>query len=444
MKFFQVTYFDYEYNLKFKGKKMTQREKITIGLVSIILVFGAYFLLTDDTGIRYLFDSKAFHYQTARTMGHSIYQGAGSGEVLSIINKIKNEDEESWYIHWQEIASRMENLAESSDDNISKGNAYLRASNYFRTGEFFLHPKDDRRLSIYLKSVDTFQKGIKFLGLEHKTYYLPYETGQMRNYYFPGHKDKPLIMICGGFDSTNEESFFFMAYGLIHRGFPVLMFEGPGQSSVLREHQIQFTPDWHKVVAKTIDGVIEQDSSLQVRKKVLLGISFGGILAGRAAAYEKRLDAVALHGAPYDMVAGALFQMPAIARWAYENDFKNSLNLLSAIKLRFDLTLRWGLRNGIWSIGGNNTYEFLKAATPYTLKDVQEKITCPILVFYGEKDIYVSDGYQNVMFEQAFKNAKSYTLNVFKEEDGSAEHCQIGAAEQATMVFIKWLNNSAL
>ena len=68
----------------------------------------------------------------------------------------------------------------------------------------------------------------------------------MQAYYFPGKSNGPMFLVHGGFDSTNEEGYFLIAAPLIERGYPVLAFEGPGQSSMARDYNIPFTVDWHR------------------------------------------------------------------------------------------------------------------------------------------------------------------------------------------------------
>lgn len=64
----------------------------------------------------------------------------------------------------------------------------------------------------------------------------------MRTYHFPGQPQRPVFLVHGGFDSTNEESYFLIAAPLIDRGYPVVMFEDPGQLSMARDCDIHFTP----------------------------------------------------------------------------------------------------------------------------------------------------------------------------------------------------------
>lgn len=95
-----------------------------------------------------------------------------------------------------------------------------------------------------------------------------------------------MFVVHGGFDSTNEESYFLIAAALIERGYPVLMFEGPGQSSMARDYNIHFTVDWHRPVGAILDFVERRLPELSGNRKVLVGISFGGLLAARAAAFR--------------------------------------------------------------------------------------------------------------------------------------------------------------
>ncbi|MBN1531990.1 MAG: alpha/beta hydrolase [Spirochaetes bacterium] len=392
-------------------------------------------------GVYNLFKSDSFHYQALRTLGHSMYQGSAPGEVLSVISRIDDQDEDEWYSQWNAMGEKCEGWAAHAIDPVTRGNALLRASNYYRTSEFFLPPDDARKLRVYDRSVRSFRKALTELGVPHAIYEIPYESGKMTTYYFRGDADKPLVIVCGGFDSTNEESYFWIGKALIDRGYSVAMFEGPGQSGMIRHQNIRFTPEWHKPVGKVIDYLTERNPSIRSQKKILFGISLGGVLMGRAAARESRIDGAALFGSPFDFLDGALFQLPSVARTLFHNGHRGVFNLLARIKRRISITTRWGLNNGMMSMGGNTPYDFLVIGSQYTLKDVHDKVRCPVLVFYGERDLFISDGIQDVMFKKAFQNARSYTLKTFPFVDGSSEHCQAGAIEQSAMVFIHWMKD---
>jgi len=397
-----------------------------------------------SNGVRFLFESPAFHYQALRALGHANYQGAAPGEVMVIISKIEDKNEESWYQNWYDFGEKVELWSEQAPDPISKGNTLLRASNYYRASDFFLKYHDNRRLKLYKKSQETFQKALEFLNINHAIYQVPYEHGKMTTYYFPGDADKPLTILIGGYDSTNEESYFWMGAALIARGFPVAMFEGPGQSGMIREYDIKYTHDWHKPLGMVIDHLENTVPGIKAKKKVLLGISMGSVLAARAAAFEKRVDGIGLFGGPFDMFDIALNLARGDVKKAYARGDENEVNSLLGSLMKVDMTNRWAVTNGLWTMGGETPSDYLNNMKPYTCKDIHDKVTCPVLVFYGEKDLYVADGVQDVLFANSFKNAKSHTMKAFYDKDGSAEHCQIGSIEQATMTFVQWMKENNL
>ncbi|MBX2812933.1 MAG: S9 family peptidase [Myxococcales bacterium] len=67
-----------------------------------------------------------------------------------------------------------------------------------------------------------------------------------------------------------------------------LCFHGPGQGASLHLHGLLFRPDWEVRVKAVLDHA-ETEPRFDMRRAVLIGLSFGGFLALRAAFFEKRL-----------------------------------------------------------------------------------------------------------------------------------------------------------
>lgn len=101
----------------------------------------------------------------------------------------------------------------------------------------------------------------------------------------PETKSKGIILIHGGNDSYFEEFLFAILY-LREMGFEVYMFEGPGQGGVMRVQGMHFTHEWEKPVKAVLDYFGLDDVTI-------IGISLGGYLAPRAAAFDKRIKRVA-------------------------------------------------------------------------------------------------------------------------------------------------------
>lgn len=388
-----------------------------------------------------LFRAEQFDAQAKRTLGHAMYHGALPGEVFSILPSIRSGDFDSWYEHWYELAQAAAATADAARDPTSRGRALLRASNYYRAAMFFRSPTDESNAAIYDKSRSAFVDGLSELQIPHRILSVPYEHGQMRTYYFPGTPGRPLMLVHGGFDSTNEESYFLIGASLIERGYPLVMFEGPGQSSMARDYDIHFTPDWHRPVGTVLDFIEQELPDLSGSPKVLIGISLGGLLAARAAAVEPRIDGVVVFGAPFDTLDAGL-SLNAILRLLYRSGRRNLLNRLVGLVMRFDSGARWALHNAMYTFGCTTPYDALHASAAYTLHDVHENVHCDVLALRGVDDIYGPA--QGELFRTAFPNARSYEFVQFDRASGAAEHCQLGAVEIAAQEVVRWLRVQAI
>jgi dienelactone hydrolase len=106
-----------------------------------------------------------------------------------------------------------------------------------------------------------------------------------------GEGPRPALVMHNGFDGAAEELHFFGALGGQERGYHVLTFDGPGQPAAIHRDGMVFRPDWENVVGPVLD-FLTRDPGVDRDRIALLGVSLGGCLAPRAAAYEPRLAAV--------------------------------------------------------------------------------------------------------------------------------------------------------
>lgn len=292
------------------------------------------------------FDSQAYNYETLRTLGEGAYGGSDAGEVLAAIKAIQDGDDETWYKGWCEMAQRVEQRAVGLNDPISRGKAMLRTSNYYRTAEFFLHPRDERRKITFTKSVKNFYQGLDNLGVRYELIQVPYESKHLKAVYYDGGKGsakKPLIVAHGEYDSTQEEVYFFVVAAALERGYSVLTFTGPGQGAALRDQGLMFTPEWERPTGMVIDTFIAGYG--KPHKIVLIGTSLGGYLAPRAAAYDKRIDGVVAFNVCYDFREAVLRQMPGFVYTLYDSGFTGLVDWLFSRHMNSNPGLRWGFRN---------------------------------------------------------------------------------------------------
>lgn len=390
-----------------------------------------------------IFQERQYSFQTLRTLGYAVSGGADIGEVLKTAYAIKQGDDESWYREWMKTAERCE---KSGDDFLARGRRisarqeFFKASNYYRTAEFFLHtnPGDARIVSVWKKSRECFLKAANLADHPIIPVEIPFEGTALPGYLClvdNSGAERPLLIIHSGFDGTAEEVYFESACFAVRRGYNVLIFEGPGQGGVIRMQGLPFRPDWETVVAPVVDYAISR-KEVDDERIALMGISFGGYLAPRAAAFDKRIKACIANGGVFD------FHMTAGLKPEEEkslNTRQGAEEIDEAIyqKMKSDPSFRWSIANGMFTFHARSPSEWLKMMRAYTMEDVAKKIRCPTLIVDSEGDKDMPG--QALRLYDALNCRKDYML--FTKEEGAEEHCQMGAILISNARILDWLDD---
>jgi dienelactone hydrolase len=315
----------------------------------------------------------------------------------------------------------------------------MRASNYFRTAEFLLPPDDPKRPATFEQSTSTFYAGLSALAVPHEVIAVPYGDASLKAVYYPAGDaapQRPLIVFFGGYDSTLEELYFVLVAAARQRGYPVLTFEGPGQGSALREQGLTFTHEWEKPTTAVLDAFLGRHP--RPSRIVLVGMSMGGFLAPRAAAFDPRFDGVVAYDVMYDVGETARRYVPPLAIWLHDHGLDFVLSAVVRLKSALNPDFRWAYANGQWVMGTQGPIETLRAFDPYVLTDVAGRITGDVLILAGADDHFVPLS-QVTAFEQALSAARSVTTRVYDRASGGAEHCQLGAHSLWHQDFFDWV-----
>jgi hypothetical protein len=247
-----------------------------------------------------------FWYETQRSFGNSAYGGGDFGEVLVISEQITEGDYDSWYDAYLAAADRI--AAEAADalragHRVSARDGLLRASNYYRSADFFLQgrPHSPPHYHAYDRSVECFLQAAALFTVPVQTVAIPYENTTLPGYFYSaGDPAVPAPLVITGYDGSAEEMHFRGAAGGAERGYNVQPFDGPGQGSLTRNQGMLFRPDWENVVGPVIDFALTLPG-VDEGRIVLWGVSMGGVLAPRATAFEQRLAALVAVDGVYDI-----------------------------------------------------------------------------------------------------------------------------------------------
>ncbi|WP_244257944.1 alpha/beta fold hydrolase [Streptomyces sp. Tu 2975] len=102
---------------------------------------------------------------------------------------------------------------------------------------------------------------------------------------------RPTVILTNGSDGQNVDMWTYGVSAAVERGWNALVYDGPGQGQLLFVDRVVFTPRWETVVTRLVDWLAAR-SDVDTNRIALTGLSMGGELAPRAAAYENRIAAL--------------------------------------------------------------------------------------------------------------------------------------------------------
>jgi alpha-beta hydrolase superfamily lysophospholipase len=348
-------------------------------------------------------------------------------------------DEQNWYVEWTALGDRNMARAESARSQQSRGEALLRAHTYYARAQFYLPPHDPKRPATYDLCRKVFYEGLDTLGVAYKKIDVPYGQNQLKAVYYPAQQPVrgPLIVFHGGYDSIVEELYFFLAAAANSRGYSVLTFDGPGQGEPLRKQGLLFTHEWEKPTSAVLDAFFANHA--QPEKIVLVGLSLGGYLAPRAAAFEHRIDGVVSYDIFFDMHDAFSRAAPRIVGPLRRVGLGALVDALAALVARFNPGVKWAMTNAGWTLGGTGLTGMLDAARPYTLAGIADRIRQDVLILAAAEDQFIPLD-QVEKYQRALVNARSVTTKVYDRASGGHEHSQLGANTLWQTDFFDWLD----
>lgn len=403
-----------------------------------------------------VFTDQEFAFELTRTLAAAYAGEADIGECLATASRIKEGDFESWYSEWKKTA---DHFRAAGDESLSAGHpatareAYYRAATYYRTAEFFLHgnPSDPRIEETWRKSREAFRDALALETVPYEIVAIPYENTTLPGYFYKvdnSAKVRPLLIVQTGFDGCQEELHPYALEGL-KRGYNVLTFEGPGQGEVIRVQHLPFRADWENVITPVVDYAVTRPD-VDHNRITLWGISLGGYLAPRGAAYEPRIAALIADAGTFDtgqnLVDGmknaggpfANMTEEQVQSWLETDpaEFNNDIYQ----KMENDTGTRWLYENGMYVFNASSPALFWATWMDMTMEGSAEKIRCPTLVTGGSADHFDPGAVQAQELYDHLTSERE--LLIYPDEYGAGTHCQLGAFAQSFAGKFDWLDQT--
>ena len=355
-----------------------------------------------------------------------VYTGmADVGETLQCICAIDKLADDGWARSWRAMACKLQSQAEAYEAKghaQSAATAYLRASTYWRVMLMNYTDIHSSKVQEYAQIyMDCYKRYLSLSGYPGEYIEIPYEGT-----FLPGHIYRspcaegkaPLLIITPGRDTWAEDTRWVYDEAL-RRGIHCVIYDGPGQGLALRMQGLTFRPDWEHVVTPVLDYALGKlGSEVDTDRIGLMGMSFGGFLNTRAAAFDKRFKV---------MVADP-------GNLAWDGQIKQRLQMILQIpEEQRPPFMNFMLDDYAWKQGVPKE-DVPANLDRYDNTDVVELVTCDTLVF--DRAAEVQPGAAKQYFD-ALRCPKDYHLFDF---DSTAQcHCQTGGYAPASEFIMNWI-----
>jgi dienelactone hydrolase len=183
---------------------------------------------------------------------------------------------------------------------------------------------------------------------------------------------------------------------------------------MLYDQRVPMRPDWESVVPGMVDALTTHPE-VDPSRIVLVGRSFGGVLAPRGAAGEHRLAAMIVDPGQFDVGAAAVARLGDLADKIDDpsaDDQFQSLLTIPAVEAM--------LAPRMTTHGVSTVRAYFVEMLTYSNAATAAQITCPSYVTDNETDP-VSTGQGKLLFDQ-LRCPKEFRL--FTKSEGAEGHCE--------------------
>jgi len=309
---------------------------------------------------------------------------------------------------------------------------FLNAAYYFRAAEFFLAQNDPDKIPIHQNFIRYFIEVFENDG--HILIETPYGSSTIPTIVKPSiaEVEKGTIILHGGYDSYKEELYPLVQH-FSELGYKVITFECPWMKIPRGSDQLGLDFRWESIIGAVLDH-------LQLADITLIGISMGGWLSLRAAAFEPRIKRVIASSVSFDVNQYVNPLAQKIASLFFTK-FRNFTNKSMINKMEKDIQYAWFV-NHLMDITNHkvpiDAFDVLLQFNEENLSS--DLITQDVLILTGKEDHLIPFKTHQMQIN-ALVNARSVTGRVFSREEEAQNHCQVGNLKLALKEMAEWIES---
>lgn len=325
-------------------------------------------------------------FQVRCLLGLAPAGGAEIGEVLAAVRDVRDAAPGPWGGVWRALGDR---VARQGADALAAGHrhtgagASLRAAGYLALAvEAAAAGTDDAAIAdafaAHRTAWDAFADNAPYPLIRLQ---IPSEDAVMPGYLFLGGEGRrPTVVFVNGSDGSISSEWGTGAAAALERGYHALLFDGPGQQSLLFEHGVTFRPDWTPVLGSVVDALEGRDE-VDAGRLVCWGISQGGYWVPQALANEHRFAAAVADPGVVDVSASWTASMPPSMLHLLEKGEHDRLDREMRMGMRMSASLERTWRFRSRPLGGGSPSEVLRRVQEYRFDaDHASRIDTPMLI----------------------------------------------------------------
>ncbi|OPX10721.1 dipeptidyl aminopeptidase, partial [Gordonia sp. i37] len=195
-------------------------------------------------------------YEVRLLLGYCTSGGADAGEVLATIDALDSGHEQAWADAWLAAGRRVAGAARDSfahGHRESAASAYLRAANYLSTAFDGLDGMgtETQRMTVFAEHRAAWDSFVGAGSFVAQRLSIPYDGTTMPGWLVRPADDerpRPTLVLVNGSDGSISALWCAAGHAALTRGYNVVLFDGPGQQSMLFEKSVLFRPDWEAVL----------------------------------------------------------------------------------------------------------------------------------------------------------------------------------------------------
>ncbi|GAA4879533.1 alpha/beta hydrolase family protein [Actinomycetospora straminea] len=387
-----------------------------------------------------------FDFEFRDALGAAAYGVGDVGLWLATAARIVDGDRESWFTAWSDRGRELAALAEASAtdpaDLATAAWAYLAASSAWSRAMGAIDGlppdrADAALLPTFRESRRCWEAMIDASSGRHVRLEVPYEDTTLPAWLLrpdASGTPRPTLVMTNGSDGALTGLWSAGAAEALAHGWNAVVYDGPGQQSLLFERGIPFRPDWEAVLTPVVDALVAR-ADVDPAALTAYGISQAGYWLPRALSAEHRFVAAVADPGVVDVSTSWMGHLPPPMTALLDAGDKATFDRYMA-EVGGDPAAAREFAFRARPYGVDDPYDLFTAVRTYQLRDVAADIRTPLLITSPDDEQF----WPGQSDELADLLTSPREVLRFTRADGANLHCQpLGRRLTATRM-IGWLD----